>query len=433
MSTGHDEEINPHRDDSAAIWRNRNFAAFISAYALSGFGDSFRLVTLILWVFVDSKQSAFARVLLLLLSVLPGMLLGFFSGVLADRGNQKQIMVWMDIVRAGFSVVLMIAALKVSLPLAYIAVAASGVFTVFFSNSSFALLPRLVGRTQLGSANGVIQIVGWGVNALGPVLAALSYVWFGPALSFGFDAATFIVSAVLLSFIRLKNQVDVSTETPRARGKIIDHYQRSIREAREGLEYIWRHSIVKWFLITVSGLTITSNANAVALIFLLNQDLKAPISAIGFVFSLNGIVAVIAASVVTIMTRHIEYGKLLVLSAAGMVISQLVMGVAPSLIVLALGVAISAVSNAPFNIAYDTVLQQSVDQEFLGRVEGLNATISSILQIVVLIGAGVLVASVGARWVFILAGALSSLCVLVGGVVLLRRMRNIGIPGSTTP
>ncbi|MFZ2226917.1 MAG: MFS transporter [Candidatus Nanopelagicaceae bacterium] len=354
----------------------------------------------------------------------------FFSGILADRGDQKRIMIWADLIRAGFSLVLMVAVLEESLSLAYVAVAASGVVAVFFSSSSFALLPRLVDRSQLGRINGVHEIVGWGVTALGPVMAALTYVWRGPAWSFGIDAATFVASAVLLSFIRLADPVEISTETPRVRGKIIDHGQCSLREAREGLVYVWRHPVAKWFLITVAGPTITSNANAVALIFLLNQDLKAPLSAIGFVFSLNGIVAVIAASVVTVRAKHIEYGKLLILSVAGMVTSQFVMGFAPSLTVLALGVVIGAVANAPFNIAYDTVLQQSVDQKFLGRVEGLGTTISNILQIVVLIGAGVLVASVGARWVFILAEDLSGFCVLVGGVVRLPRMRATGIASS---
>lgn len=430
MSVNDDKDAGLHTRQPTAIWRNRNFGAFISAYALSGFGDSFRLVALTLWVFTDSKQSPFARVLLLLLSVLPGLLFGFFSGILADRGDQKRIMILVDIMRAGFSLVLMVAVLNESLSLAYVAVAASGVVSVFFSSSSFALLPRLVDKSQLGRVNGVHEIVGWGVAALGPVMAALTYVWFGPAWAFGIDACTFLFSAVLLSVIRLARQAEISIRTSRDRGKIIDYGQRSLNEAREGLVYVWKHPVAKWFLITVAGPTITSNANAVALIFLLNQDLKAPLSAIGFVFSLNGVVAVLAASVVTARTKHIEYGKLLILSVAGMVTSQFVMGFAPSLPVLALGVIISAVANAPFNIAYDTVLQQSVDQEFLGRVEGLDTTISNVLQIIVLIGAGVLVALVGARWVFVLAGALSCLCVLVGGAVLLPRMRAMGAASS---
>lgn len=426
METDHNGNTISRTVEPTAIWRNRNFGAFISAYALSSFGDSFRLVALTLWVFTDSKQNPFARVLLLLLSVLPGLLLGFFSGVLADRGNQKQIMIWVDFIRAGLSLALLVAAASGSLPLAYLAVAASGVVSVFFSSSSFALLPRLVDTSQLGRVNGIHEIVGWGVTALGPVMAALTYVWFGPAWSFGFDAATFVASAFLLLLIRFSEPIEISTNAARFQGNLIGRGQRSLREAREGLTYVWKHPVAKWFLITVAGPTITSNANTVALIFLLNQDLKAPLSAIGFVFSLNGIVAVIAASVVTMRTKRIDYGKLLVLSLGGMVASQFVMGFAPSLPILAAGVIISAIANAPFNIAYDTVLQRSVDKQFLGRVEGLDTTISNVLQIVVLIGAGVIVASLGARWVFVLAGVIGGVCVLVGGAVLLPRMRTIG-------
>ena len=404
-----------------SLIRNANLRNWFVSYVLSGVGDQFRLVALTLWVFVGSDESASTRVVLLLTGTVPGLVLSFFSGVLADLGDKRRIMIVVDLVRAALSGVLVLAVVARSVPLALLSVGLSSLVAVLFGSSAFTLVPRLVDEEQLPRVNGVYETLGWSSSVVGPALASIVYLWQGAAWAFGVDAASFLMSAAFIGAV--KGEFDAQGSGSWRSGPLLDTLRTSRREAQAGFAYVWRHPTAKWFILTVAGPTITANANAVGLVFLLKKSLSAPLPSFGFVLSLNGLAAVVAAALVTVFSRRFNYALVLVVSVGGMMLSQFIMGLAPDILVLGAGVVVSALANAPFNIAYDTVLQTSVAPEFLGRVEGADRSFSSLLEVLVLIASGAAVSMFGARWLFVVAGVLGVACMSVGGFTLLRRLR----------
>ena len=181
-----------------------------------------------------------------LTGILPGIGLGLFAGVLADRYDRRRIMVWSDVIRmavmamlaaaiylAGFSLVLILAAMT----LVYS-------FTALFTPASQAILPRIVRPGQLESANGLLSGLTQLGFSIGSGAGGLIVVLLGAVDGFGVNAATYALSALLLFRIA----ADVGRPEHRPPGT-----RRSIRaDIGEGVAYMRAHRPV--LALTIGGL-----------------------------------------------------------------------------------------------------------------------------------------------------------------------------------
>jgi MFS family permease len=407
----------------------------LTGYILSATGDSFRTVTITLWVFIGSGQSVIARVIVLLVAALPPLLLGPIAGVFGDRSSRKGLMVRADVIRGVLSGCLLVSVELHLLPLTYAAVGISSIISVFFNSSSFALVPRLIAKDNLRRANGVIETSSWVVKGFAPALAGLCFVTLGAGFAFGLDAASFFASACLLASVRLatieEGQPAVrSSESPwlRLRSAITEVKT----EALEGFAYIRANRLARAFIITVASPGITSSANSVAIVFLVVETLKSSPAALGVILSVNGIAAAISSVVVTVFASKIDHGRLLVYCCVGFVVSEFGMAIAPSLIFLGLAVLLSAISNAPFNISYDTVLQSSIEIEYLARVDSVDTSLTAFIQVIMTFGAAALIKYVDPRSVFFVAGVLGGVCLLFGARSLLPELHALQSMASPT-
>lgn len=140
----------------------------------------------------------------------PFFFLGPLAGVLADRFPRRGLMISADIAR--FLIFMLFAALigwttdwgtwGPLLPLLPV-----GIFAALFSPARAALLPTLVRPDQLVRANGMnagLGIIATMAAGLGGGYLAANYE---PTTAFRVDAATFLVSVVLLAFIRPPQQL----------------------------------------------------------------------------------------------------------------------------------------------------------------------------------------------------------------------------------
>ena len=135
-------------------------------------------------------------------SVLPIFAMSPLAGVLADRFDRRWIMVASSVARVIPALLLVVANITQQPWLAIICMALIAALAAFFEPVVSAVTPNMVERkdlslaqTMMGGAWGTMLFVGAG---LGGIVAAL----FGRNVSFIVDAATFVVSAVLILGIR---------------------------------------------------------------------------------------------------------------------------------------------------------------------------------------------------------------------------------------
>src|SRR5262249_32629004 len=125
-------------------------------------GDWFTLIALAVLVSRDSGGSGLAVSGLALAQMAPWVLVGPWSGVLADRFDRKRLLVASDLARVAV-VLLLIPAAEARRPLVVLALALSHfALASVFEPARAALVPRLVGPHELVAATTLSSIT-WSV------------------------------------------------------------------------------------------------------------------------------------------------------------------------------------------------------------------------------------------------------------------------------
>lgn len=173
------------------------FRAVLVAHTVSLLGTVVAQVALALLVF-DRTGSPLLAAASFALGWLPYLVVGTFFAGLADRWPVRRLLVGCDLVCAGLVALMCLPGLSVTVLL--LLVLAVGCVTPLFGNARAAVLPELLpgdtyvlGRALLGSLAQSAQVVGY---AVGGLLVALV----SPRGALALDAASFVVSALVLRF-----------------------------------------------------------------------------------------------------------------------------------------------------------------------------------------------------------------------------------------
>src|SRR5919204_4193339 len=126
------------------------------------------------------------------------------GGALADRYERRRMMIVSDVWR--FVVVGALAVVDatghLTFPILVVLAVVVGLGDGFFYPAVGGIVPLVVEQPALPSANSLMGVARWGSVMVGPSLAAFAYRGGGASTVFAFDAATFLVSAALISRAR---------------------------------------------------------------------------------------------------------------------------------------------------------------------------------------------------------------------------------------
>ena len=235
------------------LLKRRYFRRMWTVTSVSSLGDWLGVFALTIYVAELSGRKEFAVGGVLLIRVIPGLLLGPFAGVLADRFDRRRLMVTADVVRG-----LLIALIPFtnSLWQIYLVSAAMELAGLLWVPSKDATIPNLVERDQLMTANQLSLITTYATFPLGGALVALLAI---PAallarvdaftvlqrepvtLAFFVDAATFLFSAAMVATF--------PRELMRAKRAPAQTSWNPFRDLSEGFRFIRRQPVVRTLVI----------------------------------------------------------------------------------------------------------------------------------------------------------------------------------------
>src|SRR5256885_1868516 len=274
-----------HSRPSALLWTGQTISAL---------GDG-AFVTALSWEALLLTGSAMAMGIVVLAQTLPMILLLLLGGVVADRFPRQQVMLWSDASRA--VAVLLIAAFGVMhlLQLWHLILLALFFGTVrgFFSPAYQSIIPQLVGKGDLASANSLTELSYQFYCSLGPMLGASCVAFAGPAAAFAFDGLTYLVSALCLITQRLPVPLCPATmasaQLPR------QGIRTAVSEMREGLRYV-AGSTFLWVTIALAALFTVGGAGSlvVALPKLVHDVYGQGVWLLGAVHAAGGIGSLVA-------------------------------------------------------------------------------------------------------------------------------------------
>ena len=188
----------------AGVLAVRDFRRFYAGYVTSLLGSSMSTVA-IAWAVLGSGANATGLGYVFAAAVVPQVLLMAIAGAVADRFGRRRVMLTADALRCAAQASLAAAvfagrpALWVFVLLAWLV----GTGEAFFTPAMDALTVEVAPRDQLGNANALYGLATSATRIAGPVLGGLLIALTGPGVVVAADAASYAVSVLALSFIRV--------------------------------------------------------------------------------------------------------------------------------------------------------------------------------------------------------------------------------------
>jgi MFS family permease len=379
------------RRSRSIVRRNTSFRWFWSARAISYTGDGIALIALLL--LVQEGQGTGISVGLVVLAGTAPRLLGPFAGTVADRVEQRRLMVACDLGQA--AVYGLIAVVLPPFAVLLTLVALATFFATLFRPAGQSALPGFVDENDLMEAN---SWLGTAFNlqiSLAPLLGGALASGIGARAALGVNAATFLLSAACL--VRLPALAPDQDALGGAGG--------FIAATREGLSYVLRTPYPRAILTALFVGVSFGAIDNVALVFLARDTLGAGSLGFGVLASAFGVGMLLVALVLAMRLFSIAPMALFLLGLGLSGVGTLLTGLAPALGLAVVAQAIAGAGNQADVIAGDTLLQSTVPRPLLGRVFGLVGTGAVAGSSVAALAGGLLLGVASPRMVFVIAGA----------------------------
>jgi MFS family permease len=372
------------------LWRaERRSRWFFAAHLQGALGVGVGYVALMVFAY-ERIGSAWAATAVLLADLLPSMLLGAVVGAVADRTSHLGCAIAADVIRAVAITALLLAdGVGAMIALAVVL----GMGNALFRPATSALLPTLVGPERLTAANALYGASRDAGHLLGPAAAAGVLLFTGAEALLVINAATFVVSALLLTRLRgVGSQAESSGET-------------LLTDTRAGIHAVLGDPITRTLMCTSGAVVLVAGTMNVAELVLAQRELGAGSSGFALLICAYGCGLVsgslLGASDADEDGLRRRYLLGLVLLGAGLVGSSL----APALALAMATFALSGLGNGLFVVSDRVLLQRLVPERLHGRAFGVLDTVDSWGFGAALLAGGALASAYGGRTTFALAGA----------------------------
>lgn len=392
---------------------------FLLTYAQSSLGTGAAAVALFVIAF-ERKHSPWALTVVLLAYDLPPGLLGPFVGALVDRVSRRLCVIAADLIRVGaFAGIAVVDSIQATVALAFLA----GAATALYRPAALAALPSLVPEERLPvvtSVYGSLTDVG---RTAGPALAAIGFATVGASGIMMLNAATFAVSALVLSGLAFGERVPGAGEP--------GEHPSFLREVREGLRVATSSPLVRAVVLASSGIILFASMLNVAELPLASS-LGAGASGFAVLLTAQGI-GVVAGSLSGARAGGLgAYKARYLLGGVAVGAGLIAMSALPWYGAVLAAFVVFGVGNGMVVVYERLIFQRAIPQRLMGRAFALLDALGAWAFVTAYIVAGATVSWLGpAGAVGIAAGG--TMAVVAYSALAFRRAPDPASPAGTAP
>jgi len=225
------------------VLANPRFLALFGSQILTQVGGNMVLFGLTVTVFGLTDSSTSVSVLILTFLV-PAVVFGAIAGVFVDMFDRRRILISTNLARGGLY--LLLAFFSDQLAVIYIVTAIVATLTTFFAPAEAAMIPLVVKREQLMTANSLFILALQASFVVGfAVLGPLAQTVFGTELLIIIVAAAYGLAGLLCWILPA---APASVASPASLASARSAVASTFAQLREGLAYIRDHHNVFWSL-----------------------------------------------------------------------------------------------------------------------------------------------------------------------------------------
>lgn len=401
----------------------------IGAQAISTFGSFITRAALPLLAILGLGINAAEAATLAAVDLIAGAVVSQFAGVWIDRLPRKPVLISTDLLRAALLGSIPLAAELfggVTLPHLIAVSALSGMCTTTFDIAERSYVAGLVNSPSLRAVlartlaiRGAAEFFGFGV-------AGLLVGAFGGAAAIGIDAATYLISALLIGLLRV------------AEPKLPPASARSsfVRELSEGLRATWSVALMRPLLIAAFVIGLYFGLFRSSYMLYVTHGLGLGPEAIGGIIATGGIAAFVGGALTERISRLLGVGRAisvsLVIVGFGLILVPLAPG--PTLLGFAMLVGHQLLSDG-FETVWEAnqaaIRGRVLPAAFQGRANAANDGIGILGRLFGIVVGGVIGSSAaGSGAALILGGGAS---IVVGLFVALSRLGRITSLSEISP
>ncbi|NRG26850.1 MFS transporter [Bacillus circulans] len=383
------------------IFRNKSFTFMWIGNGISELAGAFGTFCNSLLIY-EITGSSWALGSMWLLYFLPSLILQLFIGPYLDRWSRKWMMIYALWSRGMIFLFPLIGFVTDTLVPwhVYIVQVIIGLITPIYSPANQAILPNLVSKEQLSSANAYVEGMARLMTFTAPVVAGIviEYIGIGSTL-------LFICTALMFSGCLLLGIMEVREEKVERKTWAV--------EFMEGVRYFFQQKTIVWlgiFLAFVQfgvGVTMVINIPYIKTVLNGNNAMYGYFMAgfpLGYMFG-----TLLVGKIKFQSRRRLMLGALLI---GG--VTYINLGITSSLISAIATEIVAGITMAFFSIHNITLCQQTVPNHLMGKIISVRSfIIRAMMPLGVLLG-GALSELWGIRPLYILIGAIITIVSLVG-------------------
>jgi len=381
---------------SDSLLRNARFLRLWIGQGASFLGDAVSMVALVVLV-VQITGSASAVGGALIARLLPTVA-SPLAGVLADRLDRRLVLVASDLARAVLVLGLVFAR---DLATIYVLVFFLGLARTVFNPTVRAAFPSVVRGGDLTRANALVSGTFSVSETAGPALGGLLVATVGVDAAFILDSVTYLISAVLLSFVSLPRPQ--REEDGAGFGE----------DLRSGFAYLAGARVPLAIVLGAFLTVLTVNTTIPAEVFLAKETFDAGNAGYGLLVGLYGGGMVLGSAFMAALGDRVRLLPIYFLGVFATALALVGAGLSPTF-PLALGaLVVAGVANGTENVTTDTILQKRVPDAFLGRVFSVRFFGFSVGEVFAYGIGGAVVDASGAPSTYLLAGVATAAAGLI--------------------
>ena len=301
------------------LWKQADFMRLWAGQTISVFGSMIGGTAMTFTAILVLNATPFQMGVLNSMQILPAVIMSLVAGAWVDRVRRRPLLIGADLGRALLLATIPLAALLGALHIGqiYLVALVVSLLTLFFDVAYQSYLPGLIGRQDVLEGNsklsasaavaefGGFSLGGWLVQILTAPLAIL------------IDAASFLVSALTLSWIRRREAVVVPDKQPDLR-----------REVVEGLREVLFHPLLRASAVGILIHHVADGLYGALVVLYMSRGLGFDPGLLGMIWAVGGISSFLGAALAPRLTKRLGFGLAMVFGLATFGISQLLIPLA---------------------------------------------------------------------------------------------------------
>ena len=312
------------------------------------------------WLVFALTNSAFLLGVVGFLGSIPIFVLSLFGGVLADRVNKRNILIF---TQAAFMLSAFLLAVltqfKFITPLQIMFIALSnGIIMAFDAPARQSIVVELVGKKHLFNAIALNSVAFNSSRIIGPAIAGVLISIIGMSGCFYLNGISFLAVIIALFYIKFNKST-------------VHNNNSALKDIKEGLVFVSGRRLILALMSVVAAMSLFGISYIILMPVFASHVLGVGVKGLGVLMSSTGIGALIGALGLARLGDYKFKGRILVGSVFIFSISLMAFSLSKDYI-LAICALIFVGGSSVVPIALvNTLLQVSVPDEFRGRVMGL--------------------------------------------------------------